>query len=746
MSWLQRLFKKRQLDRELDAELKFHFERQVADNIRAGMSESEARRDARLSFGGMEQVKEDCREARGTACIEDIVRDLRLALRMMRRRPVFTAVAVLSLAIGLGANTAVFSFVNAIVLKRLPAPGSERFVILRMHNETFHIENCCFTFSFFDELRKQATYFEEILTVFTSNVNFTDRGQTERLTAEVVSGNYFKMLGVRAFAGRLIEESDDGAEGASPVCVISHRLWQERFGGRMDVIGRRVLINENPFQIIGVTEPGFVGASLHESHDLQIPASMQAATYIERPNFTPLSHQLIARLQPGTGLEQAEARLNVIGWDVYEKTVGQRMSERDAFLLRDGSQGLSSRKRLFGIPSLILLLLVGVVLLAACANLAALLLVRSVESTREAGLRIALGASKSALFRRFLLESLMLAVAGGAAGWMLARLLIQVLLSLLGTQGEGLLTHVRPDVSVFAFSAAAALVAGILFGVLPAWRAANTNPLDAVRGVVTSRRGRRPILSNLVVTGQIALSIVLLFCAGLFTQTLGNLRSIDLGFRPENLVLLRLDISQTTHRGSGAMQFFEELLRQARQQPSIRAASLSGISVLSGSMSSTGIKIPGYVSPNGLDPVTNRITVSDGYFRTLGAPLLAGRDFTGQELTSGAGSVIVNEQFARQFFSGDALGKTFESHGSVRIVGIAGNTKYRWLREDVQPIMYVPATKDRYPQAFYLQLRSTQVPGAGHRASTHASKKSGFLGGYKPHNYNGDADRPGAFP
>jgi predicted permease len=691
------MFWRRKREQDLDRELRDHLE-------------FEAEEQDGTPLGNVGRIKEDVREAWGWTWLDQLARDASYALRVMRKKPGFTAVAVGSLAIALGANTAVFSFVNAIVLKRLAAPGAERFFIIRQNNQRFHIENCCFKYDFFQALRKRDPDFDDILAVNTADVNLAENDQTEQIQAEVVSGNYFQMLGVHAAVGRLLDESDDAVDGAGQVCVISYRLWKERFGARPDVIGRTAMIDTLPFQIVGVSEPGFSGAALHEPHDLQIPSSMRGQLLGDARNNIGWA-QLIARLKPDVQAAQAQARLNALGREI-EKVTGPRMAEHDDFFLRDGSQGINSKKEQLGKPVLILLLLVAVVLLIACANVGGLLLAAGVDRAREAGLRIAIGAGRAALLRQFLVESVLLAALAAAIGWPLSRLMIQALLQLLGAQGEGLIASLRPEATIFAFSAGIALLAGIAFGLLPAWRAAHAPPLDAVHGFPSGHPVRRSRLSSAAISSQIALSLAMLFCTGLFAQTLRNLRAIDLGFHPENLVMLHIDLSRTVHKDS-AGPYFEDLLRDVRALPQTRAASLANISVLSGSMANVTLRIPGYVPPNRLPPVTNFVVVGNGYFRTLGIPLVAGRDFTPQDRASGPaeGVVIVNEQFARQFFGSDALGKVFSSTGrDLRVVGIVGDTKYRFLREETQPIMYIPVTQGGYRQRLFLQVRTSGDP------------------------------------
>lgn len=646
---------------------------------------------------------------------ESFLMDLRYAFRAIVRRPLYAAVAIFSLAVALGANTAVFSFVNAIVLKRLPVLGGTRLVLIRQQNQQFNIENCCFPYAFFRELRNEETDFEDVLALHVVEIKLTDQEQTERLGAEIVSGNYFRMLGVQAAAGRLLDDSDDQSEGANPVCVISHSLWQERFGGRHDVIGRRVLLNTEPFQIVGVSESGFFGASLHERHELQIPTSMTERILKEKRDAFGFLH-LIGRLKVGVRAEQAQTRLNVVGRQI-QRVTGPRMTEHDDFLLRDGSQGIDSRKENFGKPLMLLLLLVVIVLLVACANLAALLLARSVERTREAGLRVALGASRSALLRQFFAESAVLAAAGGVAGWILALTFIQVLLHILGSQGEGLVQLVKPDGTVFAFLALATVSTGVLVAVLPARRAAQADPSLAIRGAAFTSPERRSLTLRFIIMGQMALSLTLLFCAGLFVQTLQNLRSVNLGFPPGNLVILPVDLSSTAY-SEGAASFFTEILHRTSELHEIRSASLAGLSVISGRIQSTVITVPSYATAEGLQPVTYFTRISSGYFRTLGIPLLAGRDFVTSEGSISAdsseneGTAIVNEQFARRYFDGDALGKTFSYGGGrkVRIVGIAQTTKFRYIREEPQPVMYLPIAPENFPASLFLQVRSSMEP------------------------------------
>jgi predicted permease len=700
---------KRGFENDLRDEMRAHLEFEIEDSLALGMPPETARADAQRRFGNAAVIAERSREAWDFRWFADLARDVRYSVRSLSRRPAFAAVAVVSLAGALGANTAVFSFANAILLKTLPVAGAGRLVILRQKNEMFHMENCCFGYRFFQAMRKQPGDFEDILAVSSRDISFSAREETERVSAEFVSGNYFHMFGLHAAAGRLLDETDDAVEGASPVCVISYQLWQERFAGDPAVIGRQVLLDGHPFQIVGVSQREFSGASLREPGNLQIPTSMVGMFMeMKRDSFSFLF--LIARVKPGVTLPHALAWLNAIGHAIQNAT-GLRMGPHDDFLLYEGSQGISPRSEEMGKPVLVLLLLVGVLLLVACANLSALLLVRSLERTREAGVRAAIGASRSILFRQFFAEALLLATAGGAIGWALSLGLVRILLGLL-PRDKSLAQVVHPDATVFAFSAAITLFAALFFGLLPAWRASCADPLPAIHRATLAATGRRQrFASSAIIAAQIALSLALVFCAGLFSRTLRNLRAVDLGFQADNVVIVPISLATTAY-AEEASPFFAELLRRVRALPETRAASMTGLTVISGSMTSIALNVPGYASANGIRPTSYLTRVTSGYFRTMQTPLVAGRDFIDADTDGrkGEGAAIVNGQFVRQFLGGNALGKAFAYGGGrkVRVVGIVRTSKFRYIREEPRPVMYLPIAPGAFPADLNLQVRVAQ--------------------------------------
>jgi predicted permease len=699
---------------DLDDEIRTHLELRERKLRDQGLDSKAARDEARRLFGNRTQAAETSRDAWNFRRLSDLARDVRVAGRSLRRRPGFALTAVFSLAVTLGANTAVFWFVRAIVVQQFPAPGAKRFVIIRQHNEQFHMENCCFQFRFYEQLRKQDIGLEDVTALTQVDVKFTDGEQTENLKAEIVSDNYFRFLGASPAAGRL---EDLGNERSSPSnCVISYRLWQERYGGDPTAIGRQVFINGVPLRIAGVTDHGFRGASLYSATDIQLPTAMTLSLFGgDRDSMAWV--QLLGRMRAGVTPAQVLPRLNIVGLAIERAAGMLRFSERDTFILHDGGQGFDSKKDRFGKAVLLLLGLVGLVLLIACANLSALLIVRNVGRATEAGVRLALGGSRGALVRHFLAESLVLAGAGGVLGFGFAVMLTTILLKLLGPDGEGLGYYVWPDAQAFLFTAVVTLGACLLFGLLPAYSAAQIDPMPAIRGISSATLGRRSLVSTGLIVVQIALSIALLFGAGLFVRTLHNLRSIDLGFNPEKIALLHLDAGGTA-RGNAPGPFYEELLRHVRALPGTRAASLSNLSVLSGEMQSIVLRVPGFSQASGLAPTTYFMNISDGYFRTLGIPLLQGRDFTDIDRGAGDGAqglVIVNETFERRFLGGQGMGMVFAYGGGrqVRVVGIVSQSHFRGLKEDPQPIMYLPITHDAFPDALYLQVRAE-----GERAAT----------------------------
>ncbi|MBI5283058.1 MAG: ABC transporter permease [Candidatus Solibacter usitatus] len=707
---LSHFVRRDQLEDELDEEIRLHLELRARRLREEGVEAREALYAARRRFGNVAGLREQSHDIWAFRWLEKLSADVRLAARNSRKSPSFTLLAVGSLSLGLAATTAIFSFVNAIVLKTLPVRDASRLVLLRQRNETFHMENCCFSHVFLREFRKAETGFENVLAAAAKDVGLVDGDRRQAVTVELVSGNYFQVLGVRPQLGRLLDESDDRVENGSRACVISDRLWRGLFAASPGVVGRRIVLEKEPFQIVGVSPAGFEGATLHGRRDVQVSTAWAETFYgTPRDNFSWL--QLIGRLRPGVSMTEAAARIDQVGMAI-ERGQGFTVSDADHFLLRDGSQGFGSRKEKLGQPVLLLLSIVGLVLFMACANLAALWLVRSLERAREAATRVALGATRWDIIRQFLTQSLLLSAASGVLAWWIAQFFVAGLLRLMDTQREALAQHVRPDPMVFGFFCVATIGSGLLFGLLPALRAWRTDPMPLVQSGTLLAAGKRAGAYRVLIAVQIAVSVALVFTAGLLAQTLKNLRAIDLGFRPQNVVQTEVDFGRLGYSETAAEQAMRNVLLRARTLPGAQSASLSTVNLLTGSMASFVLSIPGYVDPKGMRPTSYFTRVSAGYFRTMGIPLLAGSDFTAQTRAGGEGEVIVNEQFARRYLAGDALDKTFAYGGGrkVRVVGLVGTTKYRWLREEPEPIIYLPAAAGSFPDSAFVQVRSSEPP------------------------------------
>ena len=649
-------------------------------------------------------LKENSREVWGWHWLETLAQDIRYGARMLRKSPAFTAVAVASLALGIGANTAIFSFVNALLLKSLPVPHPEQLVMIRQ--QTSSGLNSAFSYPFFRELEQRNDVFSGMLARVPVQVNLTASGSTERIQGELVSGDYFRVLGVEAVVGRVLTPDDDGAAGAHPVCVISYRLWQERFGGDRDILSRSILLNAMPFQIVGVTRPGFQGPELQGSYQIQIPTSMsEPFTRIARDSNGWSWLQFLGRLKPDVSRQQAEVRLDALAAQLNAAEPGRQNNEKSTMRLFAGSQGFAWRRTLLQTPTLVLAAVVALVLLIACANLAGLLLARSTERRSEISVRLSLGATQGRLVRQFLVESTMLSALGGAAGLLLSLWMSNALLYFLAGNRAGASLEVQPDLTVLAFTAALSLLTGLLFGSIPSWQSARAGLLGQMqRGF----RSRNRLRSGLV-AAQIALSLVLLVGAGLLGRTLLNLRTSDLGFRPENIVLLTLNPSRSGYKQADSEALFETLLQRTESLPGVRAAALSDMSPLSGGMRAEDITVPGHLSQGEREPNNGFIHASPGYFRTLGTPLLQGREFTDQDRKGTQPVAIVNERFVAYYWPGqNPVSRHFKWGGDVdvEIVGLAKNAKYQEMREEPQITIYIPLAQ-RPKEQLTLEVRTT---------------------------------------
>ena len=699
---IRALFLRHQVEDELDDELRFHFDQQVEKHLKAGLNQEEATRLARLGLGGMEQVKEACRQAAGLSFIEGTLQDLRYALRGLRRDRVFSAVVILSLALGIGANTAIFTLMNAVLWKTLPVTEPETLLALARRGTGEDAPG--FRFRELRHLREHNRWLTEIGAYAPVRINVNVDGWVEpTATGQLVSGSYFGVLGVRAAAGRTIGPEDDRLPDAHPVAMISHGYWERRFGRDPAIVGRQIRLSGRSFTVVGVTPPEFFGLEVGAAPDIFAPVMMQPTLMpaaetlvIDDPiNGVPWL-RLFGRLPPATDSGQAAAGLDTLVKQVALAPKGNRRPSPNRLVLLPAAQGLSALRAQFSQPLAILMAVVAVVLLIACCNTVNLLLARSVSRRQEFTVRLALGAGRARLLRQLLVESVTLGLLGGAAGLLLAQGGTRFLVALMAAGQTPIDLDLSPDLRVLAFTAGIAMLAGVLFGLWPAFR--NSRP---GAGPLTPGEGRTLGSSGLPLgkafaVSQLTLSLLLLVGAGLFLTTLGRLDRQDGRGPRERLLTLRVEPRGSDQRGiTGTSQrldrTYRDLLTHVRQIPGVSSAGLAQVSPTAPIPSSSNVEQPVELAE------IPTLMVYPGYFSALGLPLVAGRDFQDSELGAEVPPrVVINETLGRRLFPGkNPVGAHLITprHGgpvSREIIGVVGASRYPNLRAADPPTIYQP--------------------------------------------------------
>jgi putative ABC transport system permease protein len=704
MTWLHRWLGRARVEAELDAELRDHLERRVAGLVEAGAPEAEARRQAVLEFGGLEQVKEECRDARGTRWAHDLAQDLRYALRTLGKAPLFAIVAILSLALGIGANATIFSLVNGLLLRTLPVREPSRLVVL---------DGGSWTNPVWEQIRDHHDRFAESAAAWGSErLDLAQAGQSEFIEGLYASGGYFEMLGVGAILGRTFTPLDDGRGGGpdGPVAVISHRVWQQRFGGRADVIGRTLLLNRAPFTIIGVLPPGFHGPIVGRSFDVTVPLGTIDLFKTGPENALDSRSwwwlEIGARLRPGDDVADATRALRDLQPLIRQATMPERWPPqmqaqylRDGFTLVEAATGPSELQQQVRAPLVTLMAVVGIVLLIACANLANLLLARASARRHELAMRRALGASAWRLARQLLAESLLLSTAGAALGLLFAHWGSRLLVGQLSTFRMAVSLDVPLDWRVLAFTAGVAVATTFVFGTAPAFAAARVDPNDALKEQGRLLAGeRRRALSSPLVVAQVALSFVLVVAAGLFVRTFATLAALDPGFDSGRVLLAQVDAQHSPVPAADRVTLFERLSREVATVPGIEAAGASVISPLSGMGWNGPIALPGLEGRPDLERMAWFNGVTPGFFAAYGTAIVAGRDFTPADRSGSVPVAIVNQAFVRKYIpDGRPLSRVVGREGPpdtnwppVEIVGVAEDAAYRSLRDERPPTMYLP--------------------------------------------------------
>ena len=673
--------------------------------------------------------------------LEQLAQDVRYGLRMMAASKTFTAMAILSLALGIGANTAIFSFMDAILRRSLPVPEPESLVILswrtpqrevhgsNRHNNSFADPNGGFVGGFFsypafEALRKNDAVFASVFGYQgAGRLNLTWQGQAELASAEYVSGEYFSGLGIPPAAGRLIGPDDDRA-GAPGTAVVSFALSQKRFGGPERAAGQLIQINNLPFTVIGVTPPGFFGADPGASPDVYVP--MHANLVLDERNYRPASYLNagfdwvvpMARLRPGVSASQAQA---VAGgqfaeWARTSRPMG-KPNNPPSLLVREGAGGLDGLRRTYSRPLYVLLALVGLILSIACANIANLLLARAAARRREIALRLSLGAGRFRIVRQLLTESILLASLGGILGVVFAIWGIRFLTLLLANGGDTFSLEAQLNWNVLSFVAGLSLLTGILFGLAPALQATRA---DVVPALKESRTGdarwgafRGFELSRVLMVAQIAFTLLILVAAGLFVRTLSNLASIQLGFNSENLLTFQVNARQAGHDDPEILDFYSGLRTELSAIPGVRAATLSNHTLIGSGTSGTGIRVSG-----GAFEDSSIMTIGAGFFTTMQIPLLLGRDIDERDRPGAPIVAVVNEAFARRSFGDrNPLGQHLALEAKcttcdIEVVGVSANSLYGSLKKAPEPTIYLSFAQDAWGPAdgMVYQLRTASDP------------------------------------
>ena len=644
------------------------------------------------------------------AHLEDLISDVRLAFRTLRKSPGFSLVVVSTLALGIGANSAIFSLMDQVLLRALPVKDPQQLVILdgpgafsgHTHNDQ------TFSYPMYADFRDKNAVFDGVAARFDTGVAFGHGGQTERVIAELVSGSYFPTLGIAPLLGRMIAPSDDQTPGAHPVVVLSSGFWQRRFGGDPKAVGLSVTVNAAPMTIIGVAPPSFYGLQASSAPDVFVPVMMKAQMTPVRDDLENRRSRwlnVIARLKPGVTEKQAEAGMNVLYKQILAEEIKVYPDPSERFRSRflskhldvlPGARGLSELRKSFGAPLYLLMGMVGLVLLIACANVANLILARGASRQREVAIRVALGASRFRVVRQLLVESLVLALGGGLLGIVLATWTGSGLIALLPSEQARKVLSGDPDLRLLGFTLGVSVLTGLVFGLLPALRTASPSVLTTLKQEALAVVGGTHLrFRKALVVAQVALSLLLLVGAGLFARSLVNLKNLDPGFDPEGVVSFSIDPSLNGYKPAQAQAIHERLLDEMRGLPGVKGASIAVEALLTDSEASITVRVEGYAPKEGenMNPQVN--PVAPDFLKTLRMPLVAGREFTREDRLGAPKVAIVNEEFARYFFGSESpIGRRFgfgRSQGTdIEIVGLARESKSMNLRQGKTRSIFVP--------------------------------------------------------
>jgi predicted permease len=705
-------------EHELDEELEAHFALEIQQRMEAGASREEAELAARRAFGNLGRVKEVTRGMWVGTWLDSFVRNIRFACRTFRKSPGFAAVAVVSLALGIGANTAIFTLLDQLVLRYLPVKNPEQLVMIWSTGP--HLGNNtgprAASYPMYEDFERRAEAFEYVFCRFGTPVSVTLGSHTERVDAELVSGNFFQALGVKPGMGRLFSpERDDRIYEGHPSVILSHRYWATAFGSDPRVIGKKILVNNYPMDVVGVAPETFGGLDPSRSAYAWIPiqmAPLMAPGRDDLGNRRSQWIQMFGRLKPGFTVESARASLEPLLHQILIQELKEPALRaispysRNSFLHRKplverAAHGYSALRQQYSTALIVLMSMAGLILLIACSNVANLLVARAAARQKEIAVRLSLGAGRRTLIGQLLVESLLLSLTGAALGLVLSSLTAHVLLRMLPNHGEMLILHADPDARILLFSIAVAVVTGILFGLAPALQSTKLDLITTLKGVVGGIAGSSAQLRKILVTAQVALSFLLLVGASLFTRTLGNLENSRVGFKSiEQLATFQLDPSRNGYSAPRARAFNIDLAGAIQGLPGVKSVAYAMQPLLAGSTSDTYMRVEGHQEKDGENMQAYYNVVSPGYWRTMGVPLLEGRDFDDRDRVDPKMDgdprarptiAIVNRKFARHFFGNQSpVGRHLGFGGpddptlGIEIIGVVEDSLYGGPRQGVE--------------------------------------------------------------
>ena len=648
--------------------------------------------------------------------METLLKDLRYGLRGLLKRKAFAAIAVLTLALGIGANTAIFTLVNAVMLKSLPVYKPEELVLFSdTTGEGTSLEDpprsgqwLRFSYASYKYFRDHNQSFQDVAALRSGvsrlSVRRTDSqaNAAARASGHLVSGNYFSVLGVRAARGRVLTPDDDQAS-AQPAAVVSHRYWEAELNSDPSIVGKSFIINGTNFTVVGITPPEFFGERVRKPPDFWLPLAFHPQielrkSYLDDPQAYWL--MILGRLKPGVSMSQAQASVNLQLQQFLTEQAGSQLTEERRRAIQntyatlvEGKGGISGLRRFYSKPLQMLMAIVGMVLLIACANVGSLLLSRAASRKAEISLRMALGATRSRIVRQLLTESMLLALLGGICGVLLAQWGVMVLVSLVAKESP---LNTRPDIRVLAFTAGVSIIAGLLFGLIPAFQASRTNLSGAMKERTRTRGGfMRLSLSSLMVVLQVGLSMVLLTGAGLFARSLVKLQREDLGFERDNLLLAGIDPRLAGYKPAELPALYHQVLDRLGTIPQVRSVSMATYAPMSGTSRTSSIKVTGYTPQPNEDNAVQDILAGPKYAETLGMPLLRGREIEIRDSASSQRVAVVNASFAEHYFKDqNPIGRSFtfddKTDAQIEIVGVVGDIKSDDARGKPEPTVYRP--------------------------------------------------------